>query len=72
MLRRGKGNKTFALGGGVFMQGGMEIVLFFCGTHAAPRFFTVLGFSLKPLIFVAPRDGLEPPTQWLTATCSTD
>lgn len=21
---------------------------------------------------LAPRDGLEPPTQWLTATCSTD
>lgn len=21
---------------------------------------------------VAPRDGLEPPTQWLTATCSTN
>ncbi len=20
---------------------------------------------------MAPRDGLEPPTQWLTATCST-
>jgi hypothetical protein len=27
--------------------------------------------SLKALILLAPRDGLEPPTQWLTATCST-
>jgi hypothetical protein len=26
----------------------------------------------KPLGLLAPRDGLEPPTQWLTATCSTD
>ena len=23
------------------------------------------------LIYLAPRDGLEPPTGWLTATCST-
>ena len=29
--------------------------------------------NLPPLIAkMAPRDGLEPPTQWLTATCSTD
>ena len=27
---------------------------------------------LKILERLAPRDGLEPPTQWLTATCSTD
>jgi len=24
------------------------------------------------LLCLAPRDGLEPPTQWLTATCSTN
>ena len=24
------------------------------------------------LLYLAPRDGLEPPTGWLTATCSTD
>jgi hypothetical protein len=28
---------------------------------------SVNGYSLS-----TPRDGLEPPTQWLTATCSTD
>ena len=33
-----------------------------------------LGFFifLKLLLCLAPRDGLEPPTQWLTATCSTN
>ncbi|MDF3033492.1 MAG: hypothetical protein K0R76_446 [Alphaproteobacteria bacterium] len=27
---------------------------------------------LKPLLCLAPRDGLEPPTQRLTAACSTN
>lgn len=29
-------------------------------------------FQRKIKDSMAPRDGLEPPTQWLTATCSTD
>ena len=29
------------------------------------------GPMAKPLLYVAPRDGLEPPTRWLTATRST-
>ena len=27
---------------------------------------------LQPLRELAPREGLEPPTNWLTANCSTD
>jgi hypothetical protein len=26
----------------------------------------------KGYYYLAPRDGLEPPTKWLTATCSTN
>jgi hypothetical protein len=29
------------------------------------------GLKAKPFIYLAPRDGLEPPTKWLTATRST-
>ncbi len=29
-------------------------------------------FPTKLLKNLAPRDGLEPPTRWLTATCSTN
>ena len=28
--------------------------------------------KVRPFVGVAPREGLEPPTNWLTANCSTD
>ena len=46
--------------------------IFLVGTRWVPKATRAYGHFRKPLINLAPQDGLEPPTQWLTATCSTD
>ena len=40
--------------------------------YAKMKRASLLCFNMLAHFFFAPPDGFEPPTGWLTATCSTD